>query len=55
MYSYVGIHTSGGVGVGGAFHQLFGGGVQHAMKKWTQQDLRFCKNEESKRSNNNEK
>ncbi len=45
-----------GWGWGGAFHQLFGGGgVQHARKKWTQQDLRFCKNEESKRSNNNEK
>ncbi len=24
------------------------GGVQHAMTKWTQWDLRFCKNEESK-------
>ncbi len=23
------------------------------MKKWTQSDLRFCKNEESKRSKNN--
>ncbi len=28
---------------------------QHVMKKWTQQDLRFYKNEGSKRSNNNEK
>ncbi len=34
---------------------LFGWGVQQAMKKWTQQDLRFCKNEGSKISNNNEK
>ncbi len=25
------------------------------MKKWTQWDLRFCKNNESKISNNNEK
>ncbi len=25
------------------------------MKKWTQWDLRFCKNEGSKTSNNNEK
>ncbi len=25
------------------------------MKKWTQSDLRFCKNEGSKRSKNNEK
>ncbi len=40
---------------GGALHQIFNGGVQHTMKKWTQQDLRFCKNEGSKRSNNSEK
>ncbi len=32
-----------------------GVGVQHAKKKWTQSDLRFCKNEELKRSKNNEK
>ncbi len=30
------------------FNVLF----QHAMKKWTQQDIRFCKNEGSKRSKN---
>ncbi len=31
------------------------GGGQHVMKKWTQQDLRLCKNDGSKRSNNNVK
>ncbi len=30
-------------GGGGVLHQCFGRGVQHAMKKWTQSDLRFCK------------
>ncbi len=34
---------------------MFGGGVQQVMKKWTQWDVRFCKIEGSKRSNNNEK
>ncbi len=27
-------------------------GAGHTMKKWTQQDLRFCENEGSKRSIN---
>ncbi len=30
-------------------------GVQHLMKKWTQRDLRFYKNEGLNRFNNNEK
>ncbi len=33
---------------GRALQKIFGGGVQQAMKKWTQRDLRFCKNEGSK-------
>ncbi len=28
--------------------------VQHAIKRWTQLDVRFCKNEGSKRSKTNE-
>ncbi len=42
---------------GGILHKNFGfsSGVQHMMKKWTQSDLRFCKNEGSKRSKKNEK
>ncbi len=36
-------------------HPSFGRGVRHMMKKWTQSDLRFWKNEGSKRSMNNEK
>ncbi len=46
------LHPGGG---GGALHQknkIGGWGVQQAMKKWNQSDLRFCKNEGSKRSNN---
>ncbi len=34
---------SDGGGVGRALHQIFGRGVQHAMKKWTQRDLSFVK------------
>ncbi len=53
------LSVGGGVKInivmGVALHQIFGGGIKHVMKKWTQQDLRFCKNEGSKRSNNNEK
>ncbi len=31
-----------------ALHKIcVGGGIQHTMKKWTQQDLLFCKNEGS--------
>ncbi len=40
---------------GVVLHQMFGGRVQHAIKNWTQSDLRFCKNEESKRSKINGK
>ncbi len=36
-------------------HQIFDSQVQHAIKNWTQLDLRFCKNEGSKRSKINEK
>ncbi len=35
-------------GEGGSLHQIFGRGVQHAMKKWTQRDLKFSKNEDQK-------
>ncbi len=34
--------------------QIFSRLVWHAMKKWTQSDVRVCKNEGSKRSNNSE-
>ncbi len=34
---------------------MFQWGVQHTMKKWTQQDLRFYNNEGPKGSNNKEK
>ncbi len=44
--------------MGGGAHTKFsedvGGGPAH-NEKWTQRDLRFCKNEGSKRSNDNEK
>ncbi len=43
-----------GVGGGGVLHQMFGRGVQHGIKKWTQSDLKFCKNEGSIRSKTNE-
>ncbi len=39
----------------GVLHQIFGREVQHAIKKWTQSDLKFCKNEGSIRSKTNEK
>ncbi len=39
---------------GGTSH-IFGRGVQNEMKKWTQSDISFCKNEVSKRSKNNKK
>ncbi len=39
----------------GVLHQIFGTQVQHANKIWTQSDLRFCKNEWSKRFKINEK
>ncbi len=38
----------------GGFSPNFGNLVQHAIKKCTQSDLRFSKNEESKRSKINE-
>ncbi len=34
---------------------MFGGGGPACDEKWTQWNLRFCKNEGWKRSNNNEK
>ncbi len=41
---------------GGALHQIFSREVRHAIKKkWTQSDLKFCKNEGSIRSKTNEK
>ncbi len=39
----------------GVFHQIFGREVQLTIKKWTQSDLKFCKNEGSIRSKTNEK
>ncbi len=39
----------------GVFHKIFGGEVRHVEKKWIQSDLKFCKNEESIRSETNEK
>ncbi len=39
----------------GVLHQIFGTEVQHAITKWTQSDLKFCKNEMSIRSKTNEK
>ncbi len=32
----------------GVLHQIFGRKVRHTIKKWTQSDLKFCKNERSK-------
>ncbi len=42
-------------GVGGVLPQMFGREVWHTIKKWTQLDLTFCKNEGSIRSKTNEK
>ncbi len=42
-------------GVGGVLHQIFGREVRHMINKWTQSDLKFCKNEGSIRSKTNEK
>ncbi len=39
-----------GVGGVGELHQIFSSRVQHAKINWTQSDLKFCKNEGSKRS-----
>ncbi len=39
----------------GVLHQIFSREVRHAIKKWTQSDLKFCKNEGSIRSKTNEK
>ncbi len=39
----------------GVLHQIFGRKVRHMIKKWTQSDLKFCKNEGSIRSKTNEK
>ncbi len=41
------IHSMGG---GGVLQHIFGRGVHHAIKNWTETDLRFCENEGSKRS-----
>ncbi len=40
---------------GEVLHQIFGREVMHAIKKWTQSNLKFCKNEGSIRSKTNEK
>ncbi len=54
MNSFLKCNTPGGGG--GPSPIVWWGGVQQAMKKWTQRDLRFCKNEGSKDlTNNNEK
>ncbi len=39
----------------GVLHQIYDRVVQHVMKKVTQSDLGFCKNEELKKSKNYEK
>ncbi len=39
----------------GVFHKHFSTVVQQTNKNWTQLDLTFCENEESKRSKINEK
>ncbi len=39
----------------GVLHQVFGNWVQHAIKDWTQSDLKYCINEGSKRSKIDEK
>ncbi len=39
----------------GVLHQIVGREVRHAIKKWSQSDLKFCKNEGSIRSKTNEK
>ncbi len=39
----------------GVLHQFFSREVQHTIKKWTQSDLNFYKNEGSIRSKTNEK
>ncbi len=42
-------------GGGGGLNQIYGSWVQHVINYWSQSDLRFCKNEGSKRSKINEK
>ncbi len=42
-------------GGGEVLHQIFGREVMHAIKKWTQSNLKFCKNEGSIRSKTNKK
>ncbi len=42
-------------GVGGTSTNILVGKVRHMIKKWTQLDLKFCKNEGSIRSKTNEK
>ncbi len=42
-------------GVGRVLHQIVGREVRHTINKWTQLDLKFCKNEGSIRSKTNEK
>ncbi len=44
----------GSVNSGSGTSPNFGNQVQHAIKNWIQSDLRFCKNEGSKRSKINE-
>ncbi len=39
----------------GVLHQIFSREVRHTIKKWTQSDVKFCKNEGSIRSKTNEK
>ncbi len=39
----------------GILHQIFCNQVQQVIKIWTQSDLRFSKNEGSKKSQTNEK
>ncbi len=40
---------------GEVLHQIFSIEVRYLIRKWTQSDLKFCKNEGSIRSKTNEK
>ncbi len=40
---------------GGVFQQIFGREVMHTTTKWTQSDIKFCKDEGSIGSKTNEK
>ncbi len=49
LFSPDGMSNQPEVGGGGVLYQIVDGWVQHAMKTWTQSDLRLCQNDRSKR------